>query len=909
MRTLSDDVRLVIDTLGHVIRAQAGEAAYAAVETVRLAAKEARESDDARRGARARDRLAAAAAGFDAATALEVARAFTLYFQLVNLAEDAQRARELRRRESDDGPASVADSIHGAIEAAAAAGATREQALAALAGISLTFVFTAHPTEARRQTTERLLADVARMLRRRDRRALTGLEVAATDRRLRAAIEALFQHAADRAKRPDVLDEVRAGLWYLRHVMLDAVPRFQRRLRHAFEARYGPIDPLDLPLPVRFGSWMGGDRDGNPYVTAEVTAETLAIHREIALERYGRDLAALVDPLAAASHRLPPHPDLDQALAHAGAAVPDLVADIERRNPREPLRRLLTFAMARVERARTFRAGGYPHADALLADLVVMRDVLRRGRAEALPNDALLDLIQRVRTFGFHLAALDVREDSRVHRAVVGELLGDASYATADPAARAAALGGLRLPDPDRAGLSDEARRLLESFETIRRLQALHGREAVGAYVISMTESAADVLEVLALAELHHVGAALDIVPLLETPDDLARAEPLLDRVLADERYARHLDRRRRTQELLVGYSDSMKQGGILASRVRVAEAQRAAAAACARHGVRLRVFHGRGGSISRGGGPTHRAIRALPREAFDGAARITEQGEMRAHNFANPDLAVRYLEQSVGAALGVRIGRDQDAGEGAAPAEDGARLAALAADSRDAYRGLVEDDRLVPYFRTATPFDQIAALNIGSRPTRRPAAGGTGAAAAELGLDSLRAIPWVFSWSQSRHVLTGWFGVGTALAGVLQRDDGQAALRALYEQSRFFHDLVENVEMALAKSDLPIAARYAALCEDDRTRSLFDVIAAEYARTVEAVLRVTGRSELLGDDPVLARSIRLRNPYVDPLSYLQVEALRRLRAADTPAEDREAWARVARVTVQGIAAGIRHTG
>jgi phosphoenolpyruvate carboxylase len=873
---------------------------YAAVEAIRLAAKEARDPDAADAGAAARARLAAVVGRLDPATALEVARAFTLYFQLVNLAEDTQRTRELRRREAEGGPASVGDSIHGAMAAIADAGAARDDALRALADVRLTFVFTAHPTEARRQTTERLLADVALVLRRRDRRTLSALEVAAADRRLRAAIEALFQHAAERAARPDVLDEVRAGLWYLRHVMLDIVPRFQRRLRDAFEQRFGPIDPLDLPVCVRFGSWMGGDRDGNPHVTPAVTARTIELHRDVVLDRYARDLQALVDPLAAADGRLPPHPDLDAALSSAGRTLPELIEETQRRNPHEPLRRLLTFAAARIARTRAFEPGRYDAPAAFLDDLLVMRDVLRRARAEALPDDALLDLIQRVRCFGFHLAALDVREDSRVHREAIGDLLGDVGYASATPRERAAALERLALPKPASAPVSDTSRRLLELFETIRQLQARVGPEAIGTYVISMTESAADVLEVLRLAELHGIADALDIVPLLETPDDLARAGPLLDALFAHPGYARHLDRRGRVQELLVGYSDSMKEGGLLASRVGVAEAQRAAAAVCRRRGVRLRVFHGRGGSVSRGGGPTHRAILALPPEAFTGEARITEQGEMRAHNFANPDLAVRYLEQTVGAAARVRF--EQARALPPRPAGEEELLARLAASSRAAYRALVEDPRLVPYFREATPFARIAALNIASRPARR--AGGT------AGVSSLRAIPWVFAWSQSRHVLTGWFGVGAALSEMLANDRDAGRLRGTLASSRFLRDLVDNVEMALSKTDLPIASRYAALCEDDATRGLFDVISAEFDRTVSAVLRLTGRAELLADDPVLARSIRLRNPYVDPLSYLQVEALRRLRAAEAAGEGAdEAWTRVAHITVQGIAAGIRHTG
>jgi phosphoenolpyruvate carboxylase len=898
-RTLSSDVRLVIDTLGHVIRAQAGEEAYRAVEAVRLAAKRAREAESAGRRDAAARRLSAVVAKLDAQTAFEVARAFTLYFQLVNLAEDAQRARELRRREAEGGPDSVADSIHQVMATLAGAGATRDEILRALSAVRLTFVFTAHPTEARRQTTERLLADVARMLRRRDRRALTTLEIAATDRRLRASIEALFQHAVERTERPDVLDEVRAGLWYFRHVLLDVMPRFLRRMRHAFEAHFGPLDAVELPVPVRFGSWMGGDRDGNPFVTPEVTARTLEMHRELILDRYERDLAALADPLAATADRLPGDAGLDAALARAAAAVPELDERTHRRNPQEPLRRLLTCAIERVRRARTFEPGAYADPKAFLDDLLAMRDVLRRAGGVALPDDALLDLIQRVRCFGFHLAALDVREDSSVHRQAVAALLQDPAYATAPPDARREALERLSRPAGSTA-LPEDARRLLDLFDTIRTLQSRFGPEAIGTYVISMTENAVDVLEVLRLAELHGIDDALDIVPLLETPDDLARVGPLFEALFADARYAQHLDGRGRVQELLVGYSDSMKQGGILASRVAVAEAQRTAAAVCSRHGVRLRVFHGRGGSVSRGGGPTHRAILALPPEAFAGEARITEQGEMRAHNFANPDLAGRYLEQTDGAALEAVSGR-VPGGPARAP-DEAPTLGRLADVGRTAYRRLVEDPRLVPYFQAATPFDQIAALNIGSRPALR-----SGAA---TDLSGLRAIPWVFSWSQSRHVLTGWFGVGAALSAVLDEPGGEDRLRALYGSSRFFRDLVDNVEMALSKAELSIAARYARLCRQEHVRRLFDVIAGEFDRTVRAVLRVTGRPELLSQDPVLARSIRLRNPYVDPLSYLQIEALQRLRdEARTTVGEREAWARVARVTIQGIAAGIRHTG
>ena len=897
-RTLSDDVRLVGDTLGEVLRAHGGDELFEHVEAMRAAAKTAREAAEAPQMEEARSRLEAEAAALEPAVAVDVVRAFTLYFQLVNLAEDVQRARELRRREMEQG-AVVAESFSDVVGRIVDAGASREQVLSALRDVNLRYVFTAHPTEARRRTTERLLYDARTVLEHRDRRQLTAEEMLAADRRLRAAIEALWEHASERHERPEVLEEVKAGLWYLRHVLLDVVPRVQRRLHAAIETQLGPIDPMEVPMCIAFGSWMGADRDGNPFVTDAVTERTLDLHRWIVIDRYLADLDRLVDHLAATDGRLPDSDALNDAIARAAAAVPEAVIEAERRNPHEPLRRLLTYVRERVERTRTFSSGSYPRPETFIDDLQVIRRVLREARATALPDDALLDLVQRVRAFGFTLAALDIREDSAVHHAVVAELLGDPEYPERSDAERQQALERLALPERGRE-VSAQARRLLDSFDTIRRLQARFGPEAIGTYIISMCSSATDVLEVLKLAELFHVDAHLDVVPLLETPEDLAIAGELLDSLFYEPRYRQHLQRRNDVQELLVGYSDSMKAGGILSSRVRVAQAQRDAAEACRKHGLTLRVFHGRGGSVSRGGGPTYRAIGALPREAFSGHMKITEQGEMRAYNFANPDLATRYLEQTVGAALAAR---HEARNAPTAPTEAERRtVERLAEISQKTYRDLIHDPDLVVYFRSATPFEQIATLNIASRPSKRR----EGAP----GLSDLRAIPWVFSWSQSRHVMTGWYGVGSALSAVLREEGGEERLRKLYADSRFVHDLIENVEMTLAKADMHIASRYASLCSDPRVcETIYGRIRAEFELTCEMLLRVTGQSHLLDDDRVLRRSIQLRNPYVDPLSYLQVQGMRHLRDRGEDEASLARWQRVARLAVQGIAAGLRHTG
>ncbi len=889
-RTIADDVRLVGDTLGEVLRAHGGETLFEHVESMRLSAKRAREENSEE----AREALSARARSLDAQTAAEVARAFALYFQLVNLAEDVQRTRELTRREREGGPSSVSESLAAILTELRERGASRDEVLAALSEVELRYVFTAHPTEARRRTTERLLAKARDSLEARDRFGATEREQHDEDRVLRAAVEALWEHAMERGEKPEVLDEVKAGLYYLDRVLLDVVPRAQRRLHAAFEDAFGVVDPDALPLPWRFGSWMGADRDGNPFVNEAITERTLSLLRDAILTRYERDLVRLADPLAATEERLPDTAALDHALERAAVVVPEAAALAERQNPREPLRRMITLARERLARAKRFQAGGYPSPDAFLTDLEVMRETLLAAHASALPNDALLELIWRVRCFGFSLAALDVREDSAVHHAVLAELTGDPDYESRDEDTRRAALEKLTLP-ARRAHVSDAARRLLDLFESLRHQQARFGADAIGTYIISMTHSATDVLEVLRLAELHGIERDLDIVPLLETPEDLTNAGPLLSALLTDPRYREHVRGRGDVQELLVGYSDSMKSGGVLSSRVRVVAAQREAAEVCRQHGVTLRVFHGRGGSVSRGGGPTYRAIRALPRDAFSGCIKITEQGEMRAHNFADPALAARYIEQTGGAAL---LARMEARGTPTLEApEDRALLARMADISQRAYRELIGDPDLVRYFREATPLSAIASLPIASRPSKRRG---------QPGLSDLRAIPWVFAWSQSRHGLTGWYGVGAALDAVASEEGGLARLRVLRDRSPFFCDLLENVEMSLAKADLAIARRYAGLMDDAGGARIFARICERHDNTSERVREVLDERALLDDDPVLQRSIRLRNPYVDPLSYLQVEALRRAREGG---DDAARWEHVAHVTVQGIAAGLRHTG
>lgn len=892
-RKLADDVRLLGSMLGDVLKTQGSPALFETVEAMRTTAKRAREATDPSARQAEEAELSRLAQTLDPENARAVVKAFTLYFRLVNVAEDVHRTRVIRSREMANSNAGK-DSFPEVIQKLVADGASREELLEVLQEIRFSCVFTAHPTEARRRTTQRLLRDVRVALERRDRHELTPIKLSETERRMRASVESLFAHGAVRRERPEVLEEVKAGLWYLEDVLMDAMPVVYRRLADALERHTsgaGRLHPADLPTTLQFGSWMGADRDGNPYVTDAVTERTLEMQRRVAIDRYVADLGKLVDTLSATDEHLPLTSELRTVLERCESALPELINETRGRNPNEPYRRLITLMRERLRRAWRMAPGAYANAESFLDDLQAVRSSVLAGGATAIADDRLLDLIIRVRTFGFELCRLDVREDGRVHRRCVAELLDDPSYIDATPEARLEALRTLRLPARDRT-LSQETRRLLELFQSLRRLHGRFGSQAIGTYIISMCETAADVMEVLTLAQLHGV-TDLDVVPLFETRHALQDAPAALESLLSNPDYRAHVTRRGDLQEVLVGYSDSMKDAGILASRIAVLTAQRQCAAVCDKHSVTLQMFHGRGGSVSRGGGPTHRAILALPPEAFSGRIKITEQGEMRAVQFGNPDLAVRYLEQVLAATLRKRW--EARRGLGKTTPEDADRMAQLANESFKAYRGLVDDDGLLPYFLTATPLDQIASLNIASRPAKR---------GKKIGLGDLRAIPWVFAWSQCRHVITGWYGVGSALQSV----DAET-LKPLLERSTFFRDLLDNVQMTLSKADMGIAARYAELCPDRDIRArIFGMVKDEHSRAKTAVLEILGDRHLLDSDPTLQKSIALRNPYVDPISYLQIHAMQRHATVENE-DEKAAWAHVVSLAIKGISAGVRITG
>jgi phosphoenolpyruvate carboxylase len=888
---LRDDVRRLGALVGAMLAEQEGPAFLAEVERIRRAAIARREAGNAP-GA-----LAEALAAVPDARVEALVRAFESYFNAVNLAE---RVHRIRRRRDYQKAASTPQpgGLHAVLAGLQAQGVPREDVAALLPRLLVEPVFTAHPTEAvRRALLEKerdivhaLVADIDRGRTPRERRV--DLE------RVRLALTTAWQTADLPPEKPTVADELEHVSWYLGEVLYKVAPIFHELLEDAWEEVHGePLPPL--PPLLRFGSWVGGDMDGNPNVGAGTIAATLAAQRRLVLEAYRRDLGQLAGVLTQSPDRV----GIDEAIAARIAAYADAMPEAAARlTPRQadmPYRQLLALMQARLAATAREEPGAYAGPADFVADLEAIAASLRAHRGEHAGWLALRRVLRRAEAFGFHLAALDLRQESSAHDAALAALLDDPGFAARSVEDRVALLaplstGAMHAARPDAA----EAAGVVEVFRTVGRLRASHGAAAFGPYIVSMSRSAADALAVLALARIGGLGGAsdaipLDVAPLFETVDDLHAAPATLRALCADPVYRAHLARRGDRQVVMLGYSDSAKDGGLLAARWALQRTQVALVQLARELGVRLVFFHGRGGSVSRGGGSTSRAVVAAPRGSVDGHLRLTEQGEVIHRKYGIPALALRNLEQAAGAVLQATLRpRPPEPREAAWKAcVDG-----LAAEARAHYRALVhEDPGFADYFRLATPIDVIERLRIGSRPSRR---GGSG------GIARLRAIPWVFAWSQNRCGLTAWYGVGHALALGIERH-GLGAMREMARDWPFFAALVDDLEMVLAKSDIAIFEHYSRLAGDAHA-VYFPRIRDEFQRTLDAVLAIKGTDRLLAGDRRLERSIRLRNPYVDPISLLQVALLARWRAEGSP-EDARFHALAS--TINGIAAGVQNTG
>ncbi|TNF29778.1 MAG: phosphoenolpyruvate carboxylase [Deltaproteobacteria bacterium] len=893
---LREDVRLLGALLGEILIEQEGRPFYELVERVRQTSIARRKGDAA-----AEASFNALLSGLDPRQAELLTRAFSAYFQLVNLAERVHRIRRRRMRLAAGEATGGLDETFAGL---AASGHDLDGLLALLGRTHVEPVFTAHPTEASRRTVLQKHQRIARALVDRLDPSRTPAEDRAALGRIRGEVTTAWQTQELLSARPQVKDEVEHVLFYLTDIFYRIVPAFYEALEDAAEAAYGRRDPrFDALRPVlSFASWVGGDMDGNPNVGATTIEATLERHRDLIVRRYVPEVEALASEFSHSTMRV----GVDGAVIRRGAlyaeSFPEEMADIPRRYHDMPYRVLLRLVAARLRATRRGEDRGYTSVRGFIDDLRLVHQSLEDNRGHYAGSFRLLRLMRRADTFGFHLATLDVRQDALVHRTVVGQLLGE------DPArwlAKSAAERGARLEDALRSGEvpavapTAEAQKTLDVFRAIRRSRERYGERAIGPYIISMAQSTEDVLAVLLLARWGGMAdrdgnVALDVAPLFETVPDLEGARATMSELLSSPLYRAHLTRRGDRQVVMIGYSDSNKEGGLVASRWAIHRAQSELVALMRPAGVDLTFFHGKGGTVSRGGGKTHRAILAEPRGAVNGHLRVTEQGEVINSKYGLRGTAMRNLELTVSAVLSRTV---------AAEGPDDPRLPAwsarvheLAGTTRATYRDLVYGDPdFVEYFRRATPIDVIERLRIGSRPASRRKGGG---------VENLRAIPWVFAWTQSRHILPGWYGLGSGLEA-LARAHGEEALKEMARDWPFFRTLLEDVELVMAKADMGIAARYAELAGALGER-FFPRIIAEYDRTRAQVLKLLGEEELLAQDAPTRNSIRLRNPYVDPMSLLQVDLLRRWRA--TGHED-ETLEHALLITLNGIAHGLRATG
>lgn len=901
---LRADVDFLASSLGEVVREVEGEAVFEVVERVRALSKQRRADEAAARAAGGRPRLddgedAATAAlralveDLDLALAERVLRAFTLYFQLVNVAEQIHRVRVNRLREA---AASVEtprrESVAAAIKRLRDDGWTAEQAVRLVRDLDLQLTLTAHPTEVKRPTVRAALARIADAMRRLGEQRLAPPARRSLRATVRAEIAALWQTRELGDRPPTVIDEAEGALLYVRRSLLDAVPRLMDDVEDALRSYFEVSSTAPLPPLVRFRSWIGGDRDGNPNVTPEVLATVYARHAAVALEAHLDGARAL-----------------DARLSHRR----ERLAGYENDESTEPFRDLVARMRERLERANSGAAPSGPRcaSDVYLADLAALEASLSTAGARREAAAFVRPQRYRAQATRFHLAALDVREHSSAHERALTDLFARAGvcpdYMALNERERVALL--LHELDEPRplvrrdADVAPEASVALGTLRVLDDVRGRYGPEAFGAYVVSMTEGVSDVLEVLVLAK--EAGAApFDVTPLFETEADLAAAPVIMDALLSLPTYRRHLDGRA-VQEVMIGYSDSNKDVGFLAANWALHEAQRGVAEVCRRHGVALRIFHGRGTSIGRGGGPAGAAIMAQPPGTLCGRMRMTEQGEALAERYADPDLAHRHLEQVLHAFV-LASARDTAAAP-AIPERYRDALAEAAVEARRAYRALLDEADFIDVFHAVTPIEEISRLDVGSRPARR---------SGRRSLSDLRAIPWVFAWTQTRANLPGWYGLGSGLATI---EPGLA--REMARSWPFFASVLDLAGMSLAKADMGIFRAYLGLVEEPRRSHYWALVRDEFVRTVGAVESATGRG-VAAHDPTLQRSIELRNPYVDPISFLQVGLLRRLRAATDAAmpgtrAGGSGFGRVERseleeavlVSLIGVAAGMRTTG
>jgi phosphoenolpyruvate carboxylase len=902
---LRADIRRLGAQLGDSLVRQEGEEILRLVEEVRAAGRGTTSPDTAIASADLGDLLD----GFDLGTLSTLGRAFTAYFYLANVAEQTHRLDEFASRTKGD-----RGWMEATIDQIEDAGLEVAEVEALLERLEVRPVFTAHPTEASRRSILTKLNHVSDLLERRLDPRSTEADKRRIDRRIAEVIDLMWQTDEIRKDRPDPIDETTSVIYFFDELFAGAVPEVLDD--YAAQMKRLGIDVPADSSPIHFGSWVGGDRDGNPFVTAEVTRAALAAQHEHGLRNIIAAIESLASDLSTSSRITRVNDELLESIGSDREDLPEVYERFGRLNAEEPYRLKIAYIHQRLvntQRSLAYgdhigRQDGYESVGEVLEDLGEIHRSLLDNRGGLVATGLVARVMRTIATFGFRLATLDIRQIGTRHHEALQELYGrlGVTYADLDEEARTVLLTNeltSRRPMATSAALlSDDTAETLGVFQTIRDAKDRYGKDVIESYIISMTRGADDVLAAAVLGReaglIDVPGRLADIgfVPLLETTEELRKAGQILDELLSVAPYREILALRGDIQEVMLGYSDSNKHGGITTSQWEIYKAQQELRDVAHAHGVVLRLFHGRGGTIGRGGGPTHEAILAQPFGTVDGPIKITEQGEVISDKYGLEDLAARNLELALSAVIEASLLHRT-------PRQDPEQLAqwyeamdVMSGAAFDAYRELIEDPGLVDYFLTATPVETLGSMNIGSRPSRRHGGGGS--------LDDLRAIPWVFGWTQSRQIVPGWFGVGSGLVAVRQSGYGDD-LEHMYEQWSFFSTFISNVEMTLAKTDLAIARQYVSALVPPEHRHLFDTIEREYEKTVEQVLLITGGRTLLETHPVLQRTLSVRGSYLEPLHHIQVNLLERSRLV----QDDPVLRRALLLTVNGIAAGLRNTG
>jgi phosphoenolpyruvate carboxylase len=910
--TLSAEIRKLGHILGEIIVKLEGQPILDLEEKIRLLAKSSRAGDT-----KAEKALQEVVQQLSPSEAARIAMAFTVYFELVNLAEETHRVRLLRQRRRAQyavaGTPPMRESIGAALQELKSRNVPAETVQTLLDKLSIELVFTAHPTESKRRTMLNKLQRLSHRLQNPGALIEDEITGIANPRALEREITALWLTDRSRAARPEVTDEVRTGMWYFDTTLWDTVPLLQDELERALAETYPTVK-----APTRwitFGSWMGGDRDGNPNVTPAVTAEAMMLHRRLALDKLEHSLHSLSQQISVSSRLDAISDDMQKVLQSEGSMDPHVSA-IRDRYPFEPYRLALIGLRNRVQEAQKSEKPALlldfqsTNTSALktgdIAELLdLISESLTTHRAALLAEGELHRLRQQVTLFGLSVARLDVRQHSMRHETAMAEIL-KAVGVTPDYAAlseeekltllrKVLATPAPKLPD----NFTPETSDVVGSLRVLKRAIELFGAEAAGVYVISMTHDLSDIIEVMVFQ--HLVDVSLDIAPLFETLGDLEAAPGILNQMFDFEPYRAHLRARHDHQQIMLGYSDSNKDCGYLTANWALFQAQEDISDVCKKRGLGLTLFHGRGGSIARGGGPAAKAILAQPCGCYDAKIRVTEQGEVLSTRYHDPDLAFRIIEQM---AYGVLLAAEAAQKEAAVPKEWRDAMTEMSKLAYNAYEALVHKDaEFIEFWKIATPIEEIGGLKLGSRPTFRRAT---------KSVEDLRAIPWVFSWMQSRFVFPGWYGLGSALEQFAAKGPAEAELlKTMYNEWMFFKATIDNAQLTLLKADMQIAFRYALLVPDEAIRTrIFDIIALEFSRTEHAILAITGQKALLEREPVLSKSVQLRNPYIDPLNYIQVEMIRRLRGLEdkTNAEADELRA-VIELTINGVSGGLKNTG